>query len=89
MKYKKRASTIHDLHNCPFSTQFFKESENMFMKCNKMVLCVVSEIFNARFSPVECRCLKIVLVQQIRVDVTLRWLTRLRFGEDVHIVAKV
>ena len=61
----------------------------MFIKCNKMVLCVVSEIFNARFSPVECRCLKIVLVQRIRVDVTLRWLTLLRFGEDVHIIANV
>ena len=61
----------------------------MFMKCNKMVLCVVSEIFNARFSPVECRCLKIVLVQRIRVDVTLRWLTLLRFVEDVHIIANL
>ena len=61
----------------------------MFIKCNKMVLCVVSEIFNARFSPVECRCLEIVLVQRIRVDVILRWLTLLRFGEDVHIIANV
>ena len=89
MKYKKRASTIHDLQNCTLSTEFFKESENMFMKCNDMALCVISEIFDGRFQPVECRCLTIVLVQRIRVDVSLRWLTLIRFGEDVHIIANV